>query len=265
MRAFRPLILAVMIMGTALPFSTAQAGGVPTFDSASIAQSIAQLQQLKQIYGIGTDQLDTALKELQRAIETVDALQTQITQLETQIDAITGAKGISDLLNGTAFQDARDIANTLGEINATLAGSDAGLPAGDIVGVRVAAMRDEFAIPDASEIYDPTRAPVTVAAHNFASQSTISAIALSQDGFERANGAIGRVEGLVAEIDGTPDLKASVDLNTRLMAEVAFMLADKARMDAAAHQMQGALANQTLREDEAGARRLRFRDRAAVD
>ena len=240
----------------------AYAGGVPTFDGANVAQAVAQLQQLKQMYGIEVDQLDTALEALQRAAETVDALTTQITQLQAQVEAITGSKNISDLLNGNAYQDARDIAGTLGEINATLAGT--GLPANNIVAVRVQVQRDQFDIPDAATIYDPTRAPVTVAAHNFASQATASSIALAQDGFERANGAVERIEGLVGEIDRTPDLKASVDLNTRLMAELAFMLADKARMDAAGHQMAGALANQTLREDEAGKRRLRFRDRAAV-
>lgn len=262
MRTMRPIILAIGLLGTALPFGTAHAGGVPTFDSASVAQSIAQLQQLKQIYGIGTDQLDTALKELQRAVETVDALQTQIGQLQTQIDAMTGAKGISELMNGTAFREAREIAGTLGEINATLAGT--GLAPGDINAARITAIRDEFAIPDAAAIYDPARVPVTVAAHNFASQSTVSSIALSQDGFERANGAVDRVEGLVAAIDATPDLKASVDLNTRLLGELAFMLADKARMDAAAHQMHGAMANQSLREDEAGARRMQFRTRVVA-
>ena len=251
--------LSIIAVSAALfATSPAYASGIPTFDGASVSQALAQLLQMKLTHGVEEDQLNRLKAQVQEAIKTVTALDRQIGQLERQYESLTGSRGMGGLLNGTAEKKARRIADTLGDINATLHGT--GLPTANPLSVQIAVLRDTYRIPDAAELFDTKRVPSKVAAHNFASASTNTAIVLSEDAFARANASITRVESLLASVDATPDLKASVDINTRMMAELAFMMADQSRLDAAESQMQAALANETLRDREAGKRRLDFKE-----
>ena len=238
--------------------SPAHSSGIPTFDGANVAQALSQLLQLQLTHGVEEDQLNRLKAQVQEAIKTVTALDRQISQLERQYESLTGSRGMGGLLNGTTEKKARRIADTLGDINATLHG--AGLPSANPLSTQITALRDTYEIPDAGELFDVKRVPAKVAAHNFASASTSTAIVLSEDAFARANKSISRVESLLSSVDATPDLKASVDINTRMMAELAFMMADQSRLDAAASQMQAALANETLRDRETGKRRLDFKE-----
>ena len=238
--------------------SPAHASGIPTFDGASVSQALAQLLQMKLTHGVEEDQLIRLKAQVQEAIKTVTALDRQISQLERQYESLTGSRGMGGLLNGTTEKKARRIADTLGDINAMLHGN--GLPSANPLSAQISALRDTYEIPDASDLFNVKRVPAKVAAHNFASASTSTAIVLSEDAFTRANTSITRVESLLASVDATPDLKASVDINTRMMAELAFMMADQSRLDAAASQMQAALANETLRDRETGKRRLDFKE-----
>ena len=245
---------------TAALFATSPAhtSGIPTFDGANVTQALAQLLQLQLTHGVEENQLDRLKAQVREAIKTVTALDRQIDQLERQYESLTGSRGMGGLLNGTTEKKARRIADTLGDINATLLG--AGIPAANPLSAQIATLRETYQIPDAAELFDANRVPAKVAAHNFANASTSTAIVLSEDAFTRANTSITRVESLLASVDTTPDLKASVDINTRMMAELAFMMADQSRLDAAASQMQAALANETLRDRETGKRRLDFKE-----
>ena len=238
--------------------SPAQTSGIPTFDGANVSQALAQLIQMKLTHGVEEGQLDKLGEQVREAINTVTALRRQIDQLERQYESLTGSRGMGGLLNGTTEKKARRIADTLGDINATL--FETGLPGSNPLTAQIANLRDTYQIPDAADLFDETRVPAKVAAHNFASASTSTAIALSEDAFTRANTSVARVESLLASVDATPDLKASVDINTRMMAELAFMIADRTRLDAASSQMQAALANETLRDRETGKRRLDFKE-----
>ena len=249
-------ILAVT--GALLIASPAHTSGIPTFDGANVTQALAQLLQLQLTHGVEENQLDRLKAQVREAIKTVTALDRQIDQLERQYESLTGSRGMGDLLNGTTEKKARRIADTLSDINATLLG--VGMPASNPLSAQITTLRDTYQIPDAADLFDANRVPAKVAAHNFASASTSTAIVLSEDAFTRANTSISRVEALLASVDATPDLKASVDINTRMMAELAFMMADQSRLDAAASQMQAALANETLRDRETGKRRLDFKE-----
>lgn len=248
----------IAIAGALLTASPAQTSGIPTFDGASVSQALAQLLQMKLTHGVEEEQLGKLTLQVHEAIKTVTALQRQIGQLERQYEALTGSRDMGSLLNGTTERNARRIADTIGDINATLLG--AGVSTDNPLSAQITALRDTYQIPDAAELFDANRVPAKVAAHNFASASTSTAIVLSADAFTRANTSITRVESLLDSVDATPDLKASVDINTRMMAELAFMMADRSRLDAAASQMQAALANETLRDRETGKRRLDFKE-----
>ena len=248
----------IVVTAALFAASPAHTSGIPTFDGASVSQALAQLLQMKLTHGVEEDQLNRLKAQVQEAIKTVTALDRQISQLERQYESLTGSRGMGGLLNGTTEKKARRIADTLGDINATLHGN--GLPSANPLSSQIIALRDTYQIPDAAELFDAKRVPAKVAAHNFATASTSTAIVLSEDAFTRANTSITHVESLLASVDATPDLKASVDINTRMMAELAFMMADQSRLDAAASQMQAALANETLRDREAGKRRLDFKE-----
>jgi len=257
----RKLIAKSLIALSLLATVPANAGGVPVIDASSIAQAIATLQQLQKTYGVESKQLSTGLKQLDEAITAANRLQTQIDQLERQFESLTGNRDMGALLNGRTNKDARRIASKIGDIHATLQGEEGALPPDHPFAGRLTQMRTRFAIPDAATIFDEARVPEKVAAHDFASETTATAIVLSEDSFDRANASINRVESLLGAIDTeTPDLKASVDLNTRMLGELAFMLADAQRVDAAVGQMVGALANESLRDRETGKRRLSFAD-----
>jgi len=207
----RSSISMLAITAALLIASPAHTGGIPTFDGANVAQALSQLLQLQLTHGVEENQLDRLKAQVREAIKTVTALDRQIDQLERQYESLTGSRGMGGLLNGTTEKKARRIADTLGDINATLLG--AGMPASNPLSAQIATLRDTYQIPDAAELYDANRVPAKVAAHNFASASTSTAIVISADAFTRANTSISRVESLLASVDATPDLKASVDIN----------------------------------------------------
>ena len=255
MRRAASILAVVSALFTASPAHTS---GIPTFDGANVSQALAQLIQMKLTHGVEEGQLDKLGERVREAIKTVTALRRQIDQLERQYESLTGSRGMGGLLNGTTEKKARRIADTLGDINATL--FETGLPGSNPLTAQITNLRDTYQIPNAADLFDQTHVPAKVAAHNFASASTSTAIVLSEDAFTRANTSVARVESLLASVDATPDLKASVDINTRMMAELAFMIADRTRLDAASSQMQAALANETLRDRETGKRRLDFKE-----
>jgi len=257
----RKLIATSLIAFSFIASAPANAGGVPVIDASNIAQAIATLQQLQKTYGVESKQLSTGLKQLDEAVTAAIRLQTQIDQLERQFESLTGNRDMGTLLNGRGAKDARRVASKLGDIHATLQGEEGALPPGHPLTGRLTEMRNRFSIPQAATVFDVSRVPEKVAAHDFASETTATTIVLSEDSFGRANASIDRVEVLLGALDtDTPDLKASVDLNTRMLGELAFMLADAQRVDAALAQMVGALANESLRDREAGKRRLSFAD-----
>ena len=127
---------------TAALFATSPAhtSGIPTFDGANVTQALAQLLQLQLTHGVEEEQLGRLRAQVLEAVKTVAALQKQIDQLERQYDALTGSRGMGDLLNGTTEKKARRIADTLSDINTTLLG--AGMPASNPLSAQIATLRD---------------------------------------------------------------------------------------------------------------------------
>ena len=257
MKQFLHISVLALSIGIASP---ASAGGVPVIDASAITQAIAILSQLDRTHGIEVEQLTTGLKHLQEAITTVERLQTQIDQLDREFAAITGNRGMAQVLNGDAFKSARRIAGRIEAINASLHDLAGALPDDDPMAAKIDDIRTAFAIPKAEDLFDKTLVPAKVAAHDLANAATVTALVMAEDGFERAETSITRVENILAEVDRAPDIKAALDLNTRMMAELAFMLADGQRVAAAGLQMDSALANERLRDRETGKRRLSFID-----
>ncbi|WP_299844518.1 type IV secretion system protein [uncultured Jannaschia sp.] len=209
---------------------TAHAQGVPTFDAASVAQAIAQLEQMRQDYA------------------------NQLQQLES----MTGNKAISGILNGASDIAARESADSLSAImsggmtGAAIPGNASALTA------RMNELKTTFALPDINSFL----ASDTPQDRALATQAGagLAAVATAEDTYARANTSMGRVNQLIGQIDANADLKASVDYNTRMLGEIAVLLNESLRLQAAQANATGTDALLAAREQAASRTFMRVGD-----
>ena len=223
-----------IIAGTALALVLAtgavRAQGVPVIDTGSIAQAVAQLDQMRRDYA---NQIE------------------QLTNLKDQLAGMTGDKAIAGILNSAPEIAARDSADSLSAIMAgAMTGSSIPGNASALT-ARMDELKATFDLPDIGTFLSSTtpqdRALATQAG------AGLAAIATAEDTYARANSSMGRVNDLMGRIDGNPDLKASVDYNTRMLGEIAVLLNETLRIQAAAANAAGTDALSNAR-DRAGQR-----------
>ncbi len=217
MRAFLRSAAVVAIVATSLT-NTAEAQGVPTFDAASVAQALAQLEQMRQDYA------------------------NQLRQLES----MTGDKAIAGILNAAPDIAARESADSLSSImsgaitGAAIPGNSSALTA------RIDELKGTFDLPNINDFLTSDvpqdRALATQAG------AGLAAVATAEDTYARANASMGRVNHLIGNIDSNADLKASVDYNTRMLGEIAVLLNETLRVQAATANATGTDALSNARE-----------------
>ncbi len=209
-----------------LALTTALAGpvtaqGVPTVDTQNIAQEIRQLQQMLQDFGIQTDLLDNALEQL-------DMLQSQLDQLNEMYASLTGPRSILGLAMGGDL-------DTLLQANfEDIPGLIRGIQAGDwsaLIGPNAGPMRTQMeqALASAGFDEDSLREIATSGnpgAEGVATRATTGAVmsAAAQNSHAEAEQSLERVERLVEMIPDMEDIKASMDHNTRVTAELAIAM-----------------------------------------
>ena len=215
----------VMATGPA-PFLTvpAVAQGVPTVDTQNIAQEIQQLRQMIEDEVLQNEQL----VQLREQFAT---LQEQLAQLQDTYAALTGLMELptvirtemEDELNGLLDQEFGDILATIDAIRegdfSRLAGNSAGRIETQMTRVLAEAGFDE----------DTLREMATGGndgASRTATRATTGAVmsAAAQTSYEEAGQSLQRVDRLVGMIGDMEELKDSVDLNTRVTAELAIAL-----------------------------------------
>ena len=213
------LAAAIALTGT----TGAQAQGVPVFDATAVLRAIQQIEN--QI--------------------------AQLEQMQAQLESMTGAKGISGILNSASDQTARFSADSLsGILDNAMTGSAIGGNASALTS-RIGELKTTFGLPDVSDFLSSDlpqeRALATQAG------SGMAAMATAEDTYARTDAATGRVNDLIGGIDDTPDLKASVDYNTRMLGEIAVLLNESLRLQAAMANAMGSDAL-TAARDRAGQR-----------
>lgn len=205
----------------------AQAQGVPVIDNTAIAQFIAQLDQARQAY-------QTQLQEL--------------TNLENQLASMIGPRAISGILNDAVEIKKRVSATSLNEIqDAALSGT--ALTDLAELNSAISDIRNRFDLDSLSDVFtsaEPIDAAITEQA-----TAGVAAIATAEDTYVRANDAMDRINTMITGIDGNADLKASIDYNTRVMAELAVLLNENLRVQAAAANVAGANAVAQARDNAA--------------
>ena len=223
---FRALTLA-SVLALCSPFVTsapALAQGVPVVDTQNIAQNIQQLRQMIEDEILQNEQLvqlreqlatlTEQLAELQRTYEALTRLAELPEIIRTQME---------DELNGLLDQEFGDIIAT---IQAIKTGDFSGLTGSGAVGIETQMDRvladlgfDEDTLSEMARSGNP-------GAERVATQATTGALvsAAAQNSYEDAGQSLERVDRLVGLIDDMDELKESVDLNTRVTAELAIAL-----------------------------------------
>ena len=225
-RPVRVLALASALTLSAPFFAStpALAQGVPVVDTQNIAQNIQQLRQmiedeilqneqlvqLREQLGVLTDQL----AELQRTYEALTRLAELPEIIRTEMEA-----ELNDLLD----QEFGDIIAT---IEAIKTGDFSGLTGSGASEIETQMDRvlanlgfDEDTLSEMARSGNP-------GAERVATQATTGALvsAAAQNSYEDAGQSLERVDRLVGLIDDMDELKESVDLNTRVTAELAIAL-----------------------------------------
>ncbi|MGK8236728.1 type IV secretion system protein [Roseovarius sp. MS2] len=212
------------VAATALAFAVSgpvAAQGVPTVDTQNIAQEIRQLQQMLQDFGIQTDLLDNALAQL-------ETLQGQLDQLNEMYASLTGPRSILGLAMGG------DLDDLLQASFEDIPGLIRGIQAGDwssLIGPNAGPLRTQMeqALASAGFDEDSLREIATSGnpgAEGVATRATTGAVmsAAAQNSHAEAEQSLERVERLVEMIPDMEDLKASMDHNTRVTAELAIAM-----------------------------------------
>ena len=201
--------------------SGASAQGVPTVDTQNIAQEIRQLQQMLEDFGIQSDIFENAVEQL-------DMLQQQFDQLQSMYASLTGPREILGLLMGG------ELDQLLEAKFEDIPGLIRGIQQGDwsnLLGVTAGPMRTQMqqALASAGFDEDSLREIATSGspgAEGIATRATTGAVlsAAAQNSHAEAAQSLARVERLVAMIPDMDDLKASMDHNTRVTAELAIAM-----------------------------------------
>ena len=229
---------ATLALATALA-GPVSAQGVPTVDTQNIAQEIRQLQQMLQDFGIQTDLLDNALEQL-------EVVQNQLDQLQEMYASLTGPRSIlgmvmGDGLDGLLEAKFRDLPGLIRGIQtgdwSNLLGITAGPMRTQMEQVLARAGFDENSLREIATSGNP-------GAEGVATRATTGAVmsAAAQNSHAEAAQSLERVERLVTMIPQMEDLKAAMDHNTRVTAELAIAMTRMWELEAI----------QTLGADNAG-------------
>lgn len=202
----------------------AMAQGVPVVDTQNIAQNIQQLRQMIEDEILQNEQLvqlreqlatlTDQLAELQRTYEALTRLAELPEIIRTQME---------DELNGLLDQEFGDILATIEAIKtgdfSGLTGSGAGEIETQMDRVLAYLGFDEDTLSEMARSGNP-------GAERVATQATTGALvsAAAQNSYDDAGQSLERVDRLVGLIDDMDELKESVDLNTRVTAELAIAL-----------------------------------------
>lgn len=218
------LFAAVALACPALTSTGARAQGVPVVDTQNIAQNIEQLRQMIEDEVLQNEQLAQLREQL-------STLTDQLAELQRTYEALTRLAELPEIiqtkmedeLNGLLDQEFGDILATIEAIKngdfSRLTGSGASQIETQMDRVLADLGFDEDTLGEMARSGNPGAARV-------ATQATTGALvsAAAQNSYDDAGQSLERVDRLVGLIDDMDELKESVDLNTRVTAELAIAL-----------------------------------------
>ena len=184
-------LLARAALCTAMLFgANAAHAGIPVIDVAALVQ---------------------AVQEVMQSIQQVTNQVRQIGQLQSQLEAVTGARNLGAILNNPALQNyiPADATNVLGNVQSN---GYAGLSG------TARTLRDAQMTYNCLNLAGGARTQC---------QSSLAMPyqqkALMQDAMDAARGRIAQIQSLMRQIDATPDQKAVSEIQARITAENAML------------------------------------------
>lgn len=215
-------VLVALLLASAVIFvAPVRATGIPVVDIANLMQALqqylqlsAQLQQLRQEYA----------------------------QQVRQYEALTGGRGMGGLFNSGADQQMRQYAPASWQ-QALQVLERGGLPgnAADVSQAAQAFAQSTGITETGARLYPAGGGRNADAlAHTASASTTAAAAGLSRAAYDQTQRRMQRVQQYLDEIDNTEDLKAAVDLNARLLAEMNESLTQLIQLQSAQMQLLSA-------------------------
>lgn len=235
---------------TALPLSVS-AQGVPTVDTQNIAQSIKQLQNMLEDAGIQSEQLDQLLEQ-------VNLLKGHLETANNLYDSLTGARDIVGLTMDGDLNDLLEgnMTDIVGTIMAGMNGDWSGLTGPRSVNMRTTMAEALESAGFEQGTVEQLAGSDVPGARRVATAATGGAVVAAAGETAHANTSqsLSRVNALVDMIGDTADLKESIDLNTRVNAEVVIALSQLIELEAVTavnSGMSGMMDAATMAEERA--------------
>ncbi len=222
------LLTAAAVATLGLP-SPATGQGVPTFDGSQLGQLVAQLEHMAEDLNVQMQQLLTMKQELETQIE-------QLFNLEAQLTALVEGSGVGKLL-----ATAKEFERLKGKIVAPIETAQA-LAKGDFLSGFNPGAKLEASVKrvlagsgfssDRLKTLSKSDEPADKRIATSAGASAMLSVA-AQESHKEAGQSLERLEVMVGKIDDQDGLKAAVDLNTRVTAELGIILTQIWRLEAA--------------------------------
>ena len=228
-KTLRTSAVALLLpLGVAAPVtmiaSPALAQGVPVVDTQNIAQNIQQLRQMIEDELLQNEQLLQLREQLTTLTDQLAQLQETYAALTrlAELPEIIGTE-MEDGLNGILDQEFGDIQSTIAAIRN---GDFSGLSGSGASEIETQMDRVLADLGFDEDTLSEMASSGNAGAERIATQATTGALvsAAAQNSYDDAGQSLVRVDRLVSLIDDMDELKESVDLNTRVTAELAIAL-----------------------------------------
>ncbi len=201
------------------------ASGIPVYDASGFAQMVTQLDQMSKDYQKQLEQLEQAVK---------------------QANAITGTRNMGAVNNSAYDADLRRyLPNTWQETMNMMSAGGLGTTATGTQGIYSNLLSTYKPLAGADLMTSDPSGTVSKA-FDRRSNTTYAAMATAEQSYNSAETHIGTYEDMLSELNNTTDVKASVDLGSRISAENGLLMSDLLRMSAIQMQQKSAEDNQSL-------------------
>lgn len=199
------------------PLST-QAQGVPVYDNTSYIKTLEQLIQLKK----------------------------QVEAAEKQLEASTGSRNLGDLLNDVTNSEARHYMPS--SINDLITMQEQGLLPPSTAGVQGSynQLHNTYQPLTPEQINPSNPNYPTAKAYEHSSNTSFATMAASEQTYNNTNLNLQNYESMLQQINGSEDLKTSIDLLARISVENGIRLNEMLRMQALQMQLMGAKSSSVL-------------------
>lgn len=217
------------VAASAFLIGAANAQGVPTIDAKNTLQTIKQLEVLLDDLGVQEGILGNAVEQLSK-------LQEQLTQLNSIYSRLEGVRNIVDMAMGDGLDSVLNgnLSNVISTFRGATTGDFSGLTSGKSTEMTktIESVLNNAGIPQ-STVTAMANSGVAGAERTAAQAASGAVLAASAEQTYKETGvAMQRVEKLIVMSKESEDVKESIDMNTRMLAELASLLARNLEMSA---------------------------------